>query len=142
EDIIDTANDPKIAVFIAPRAIAGEIIAFKFAPVLLPIPGLVAVNRAQHRRPGPANDSPAPAFRSDFPPFLIDNSWIDAKERERCAAWFCRNCARQRSDQNRACFRLPPRIDNGTTPASDILVIPHPCFWINWFADCSEQAER
>ena len=56
EDIIDAPNDPKIAVFIASRAVAGEIIAFKFAPILLSITGLVAVNAAQHRRPGPAND--------------------------------------------------------------------------------------
>ena len=56
EDVIDTANDPKIAVFIAPRAVASEIIALKFAPVLLPITGLVAINGAQHRWPGPAND--------------------------------------------------------------------------------------
>ena len=51
EDIIDAADDPKITVFIASRAVAGEIVAFVFAPVLFLIALLVAVNRAQHRRP-------------------------------------------------------------------------------------------
>src|SRR4030095_10244463 len=86
EDIIDAPNDPKIAVLIAPGAVAGEIIAFKFAPVLLPIAGLVAVNRAQHRRPGPANDELAAYVRSDFVPFLINNCWVHSKEWERCTA--------------------------------------------------------
>src|SRR5258708_31384565 len=142
EDIIDAPNDPKIAVFIAPRAVAGEIIAFKFAPILLSITDLVAVNSAQHRRPGPANDQLAAYIRSDFPPFLINNSWIDSKEWKCCAARFRCNCARQGSNHDRSCFGLPPRIDNRTTPAADIFVIPHPCFWINWFADGTEQAER
>src|SRR4029077_10570192 len=142
ENIIDTANDPKIAAFIAPRAVAGEIIALKFAPILLSITGLVAVNGAQHRRPWAANDQLAAYIRSDFPPFLINNSWIDSTEWKCCAARFRWNCARQGSNHDRSCFGLPPRIDNRTTPATDIFVIPHPCFWIIWFADGAEQAQR
>jgi hypothetical protein len=46
QDVIDPANDPEIAVFIAARAVSGEIITFKFAPVLLSITRFVAVNRA------------------------------------------------------------------------------------------------
>ena len=94
EDVIDTAYDPKIAIFIASRAVAGEIIALKFAPVLLPITGLIAVNGAQHRWPGPANDQLATYVCSDFVPFLINHNWIDAKEWQRCAAWFRWNRAR------------------------------------------------
>src|ERR1700754_4975320 len=104
EDIIDAPNDPKIAVSIAPRAVAGEIIAFKFAPILPSITGLVAVNGTQHRRPGPAKDQLAAGIRSDFPPFLIHNSWIDSKKWECCAAWFRSNCARQGSNHDRSCF--------------------------------------
>ena len=35
QNVIDAADDPEITIFIAARAVAGEIIAFEFAPVLL-----------------------------------------------------------------------------------------------------------
>src|SRR5205823_14703300 len=56
ENIINAANDPEIAVFIAARAVAGEIIALEFVPVLLPVARLIAVDGAQHCRPRPANN--------------------------------------------------------------------------------------
>src|SRR4030095_8252451 len=75
EDVIDSANDPKITIFIAPRAITGEIIAFKFSPVLFSIAGFVAVDRAQHRRPRPANDQFAADIRGDLLSLFVDYSW-------------------------------------------------------------------
>ncbi len=45
ENVIDTADDPKITVFIASCAVAREIITFEFTPILLAITPLVAVDR-------------------------------------------------------------------------------------------------
>src|SRR5205809_42955 len=56
QNIINTPDDPKITVFIAAPAVAREIITFKFAPVLLSVARIVAVDRAQHRRPWPADN--------------------------------------------------------------------------------------
>ena len=56
ENVINPANDPEIAVFIAARPVSGEVISRELAPILFFIALLVAVNRAQHCRPGPAND--------------------------------------------------------------------------------------
>src|SRR5690349_3028046 len=81
EDIVDASHDPKIAVFVATRAIAGEIIVLKFAPVLLPVTRLVSVNRAQHGWPRLTDDQLAAYVRSDFAPLLINDSWIDTKKR-------------------------------------------------------------
>jgi hypothetical protein len=56
QDVINPANNPEISVFIAARAVAGEIIAFEFTPVLSPVPILVPIDRAQHCGPGAANN--------------------------------------------------------------------------------------
>src|SRR5436190_8327562 len=85
QNIINAADDPKITVFIAARAVACEIIAFKFAPILLSVARIVAVDRTQHRRPWPANNQFAADIRADFLSLLIDDGWVDAKERKRGA---------------------------------------------------------
>jgi hypothetical protein len=48
QNIINAADDPKITVFIASRAVAREIIAFEFAPILLSVARIVAIDRTQH----------------------------------------------------------------------------------------------
>src|SRR6266511_8964 len=85
QNIINAPDDPRITVFIAARAVAREIIAFKFAPILLSVARIVAVDRAQHRRPWPANNQFAADIRADFLSLLVDDGWVDAKERKRDA---------------------------------------------------------
>src|SRR5207248_7256234 len=82
QDIVNAADDPKITVFIAARAVARKIIAFKFAPILLSVAGIVAVDRPQHRRPRPANNQFAADIRADFLSPFIDDARVDAKEGE------------------------------------------------------------
>src|SRR5207248_4503560 len=80
QDIVNAADDPKITIFIAARPVAGKIIAFKFAPILLSVARIVAVDRPQHRRPRPANNQFAADIRADFLSLLIDDGRVDAKE--------------------------------------------------------------
>ena len=56
QDVVDATDDPKISILVPPRAVAREIVPFEFAPVLFFVARLVAVNRAQHRWPGPADN--------------------------------------------------------------------------------------
>src|SRR5205823_4843979 len=137
ENVINAADDPKITVFIAPCAVAREIIAFKFTPVLLAITALVAVDGAQHRRPWATNDQLATDIRSYFMASFIDHCRIDAKERKRRATRFGWSRARQRRNHDRACLSLPPCIDNGTTSPANSFVIPNPRFRIDRFANCA-----
>src|ERR1043166_4304639 len=81
QNIINAPNDPKITVFIAARSVARQIIPFEFAPVLLSVARIIAVDRAQHRRPGPANNQFAANIWADFLSLLIDDGWVDAKKR-------------------------------------------------------------
>src|SRR4249919_2208768 len=112
QNIIDAADDPKITVFVAARAVAREIIAFKFAPILLSVARVVAVDRAQHRRPWPANDQFAADIWADFPSLLIDDGRVDAKERKRAATRLGWYRPRKWSDHDRASLGLPPCIDD------------------------------
>src|SRR6266576_4436959 len=137
QNIINAPDDPKITVFIAARAVACEIIPFEFAPILLSVACIVAVDRAQHRRPWAANNQFAADVRADFLSLLIDNGRVDPKERK-CGAtrlgWYG---AGQRRNHDRSRFGLPPCIDDRTTPAADRFVVPHPCLWIDGLADCA-----
>src|SRR5262245_21126102 len=137
ENIINAANDPVITVFIAARAVAREVIVLEFAPVLLSVARIVAVDRPQHRRPWPANNQFATDIRADFLPFCVDYGRVDTKEREGGAPRLGGCRARKRRDHDRASLCLPPRIDYGTTPAANGFVVPHPCFRIDRFADCA-----
>src|SRR5215470_10950724 len=137
QNIVNAAYDPGITVFIATGAVAREIIVLEFAPVLLSIARIVAVDRAQHRRPRPANNQFAADVRSDFLPLCVDYRRIDAKEWQRSATRLGWCCPRKRSDHDRASFGLPPRIDDGSTSAANRFVVPHPCFRIDRFADCA-----
>src|SRR6266571_5915251 len=79
QNIIDSADDPKISILIATRAITRKIVPFEFAPVLLFVTLLVAVNAAQHCRPRASNDQFSADVRSDFVSFFIDNCRVDPK---------------------------------------------------------------
>src|ERR1044072_3682010 len=50
-NIIDPAHYPKIAVSVAPRAVAREIDAFNLRPILLFVTLVITPDRSQHRRP-------------------------------------------------------------------------------------------
>src|SRR6516165_7837823 len=104
ENVINSADDPEIAVLIATRTVCGEVIAGELAPILFFVALLVAVNCAQHRRPRPAHDEFSTYIRSNFMSLFIDYNWVNAEKRQRCAAGLCCNRTRQWRDQNRSCF--------------------------------------
>src|SRR5581483_6013223 len=96
EHVVDAADDPEISLLIAPRAVAREIISRILAPVLFFVALLVAVNRAQHRRPRFSNDYLPADIRADFFSAKIDNRRMDTEKWKCRAAGFGRNGARQR----------------------------------------------
>src|SRR5437879_13559151 len=90
QNIIDSADDPKISILIATRAITRKVVPFELLPVLLFVALLVAVNGAQHRRPWTSNDQFPANVRSDFTSFFIDNCRVDPQKPQGSDAWFCR----------------------------------------------------
>ena len=141
EDVIDAADDPEIAVLISPRSVAGEIAALDFAPVLLLVTSVVAVNRPQHCWPRFADDELAALIRADLFALIVDHRGIDAKKGKGSRSGFERRGAGQRSDHLHAGFGLPPGIDDRAALAADVLVIPDPRFGIDRLANRAEQAK-
>ena len=95
EDVIDATNDPEVAILVSPRAVAGEIAALDFAPVLLLEPSVVAVNRSQHRWPWFADDELAALIWSDLFALVVDDGGIDAKKGQGSRSGFSRRGAGQ-----------------------------------------------
>src|SRR5580704_9306790 len=56
DDVIDTAHDPEIAVFVFARAVSGEVRTRNLRPVLLHVAIGISVDRSQHSWPGLANN--------------------------------------------------------------------------------------
>ena len=57
QHVVDAAHDPEVAVLVAARAVAGEVEAvLEVLPVGAQVALVVAPDRAQHRRPGLADD--------------------------------------------------------------------------------------
>src|SRR5438477_12232416 len=91
QDVIDSADNPKISVLVPSRSVAGEIVPFELAPVLFLITLLVAVNGAQHRRPGFPDNQLSAHVWPDLPAFFVHDGRINAEEWQRSAARFCGN---------------------------------------------------
>src|ERR1700730_6466258 len=142
QHVVDPTDDPKISVLIAARAVASEIIARVFAPILFLVALLVAIDRPQHRRPWATNNYFPADVRADFLSIWIDNRRIDAEKRQRRTSRLGRNRPRQRRDHDRAGFGLPPSVNDWATPAADRLVVPHPRFGINRLADGAQPVAR
>src|SRR2546428_13576572 len=74
-------------------------------------------------------------------PLPIDNINDDAGQRPRSGSGFRRHGSRNRRNHDGSGFGLPPRVDDRTTIAADVLSIPNPGFRINWLSDRSQQSQ-
>src|SRR5215468_2254148 len=78
---VDTSHDPEITIFIPPCAVTGEVHAWDLAPVLLLVALGIAVNRSEHRWPGPLYDKKSSLVGADGIPVTIDNIGHDSRQR-------------------------------------------------------------
>ena len=142
DDIVDAPQQPEVAVFILFRAVTGEVHSRETAPVLFDVPVGIAINAAQHRRPGfSEHQVPALAGTDGFP-LLIQNLCGDARERSRRRPGFQGRDPRQRRDEDHAGLGLPPGVHDRTPPAPDVLVVPDPGFGIDRFPHGPQQPQR
>ena len=142
ENVVDAADDPEVAVLIAPGAVSGGIEALEFAPVLFPVAGLVAVNGAEHGGPRLADNKLPALIRSHFLAVIVNHGRINAKNGSVAVPGFSGRGARQRADHLHSGFRLPPGVNDRAAASADMIVIPHPCLGIDRFAYRPQQPER
>src|SRR5579872_3840595 len=56
----------------------------------------------------------------DFSCLGIENNWVDAEEGHSCRSWLGFDSTREWSDHDRSGLGLPPSVDDGTLPLSDV----------------------
>src|SRR5205823_1921791 len=90
EHVVNTANDPKISIAIAPCAVSGEIASLKLTPVLFLIAFLVSIDRAQHRWPWLSDDQFPAHICADLFATFVHHCGIDSKKCQCRAPGFAR----------------------------------------------------
>ncbi|OXC78774.1 hypothetical protein BSU04_10245 [Caballeronia sordidicola] len=145
EHIVNAAGDREITrVRVANRAISGEIQgASQFIRVVAFAKALrVAPDGADHRRPGLSDDQHAALPIRDLVAGFIDDSGIYTGQRQRAGTGNERGNARQRRDHVTARFRLPERVEHGTSATANMLRVPVPGARVDGFTDRAEDAQR
>ena len=135
DDIIDASHDPEISVLIFARAVAGEVHAGNLRPVLLHIAVGIAIDGAQHSRPGLLEDQESAGAEGDRLAIHSHNFGNDAGKWSRGRSRLGSNRAGQRRDHDLSGFGLPPCVHYRATIVADDFAIPHPGFGIDRFAD-------
>ena len=141
EDIVHATHHPDVAVFVFPRPVAREITTGDRGEVRVLVALMIAVERAEHRRPRLLHHEQAPLIGTEALALLRDDVGDDAGKWPRAASRFGRRDAGQGRDHDAAGFRLPPRIDDRTTLGTDHSVIPHPRFGVDRLTDRTKQPQ-
>ncbi len=135
QHVIDAAHDPEVAVLVAPGAVAREVDVRDLAPVLGAVPVVVAVDGAEHARPGALDHQVTAVIGRLFVAVDIDHGGLDAEEGEAGRAGLGVVHARQSGDHDAAGFGLPPGVDHRAALAADHAVVPHPRLGVDRLAD-------
>ncbi|CUI64280.1 Uncharacterised protein [Achromobacter xylosoxidans] len=142
QHIVDAAHDPEVAVRIALRAVAGQVVTAQFRREVALLEALrVAPDVADHRRPRALDHQETAIALVDVAAGLIDDGGGDARQRQRARTRLGRGGARQRRDHVAAGLGLPPGVDDGAALAADVLVIPDPGLGVDGFAHRADDAQ-
>src|SRR5258706_9983910 len=104
EHVVHAAQNPEVAVFIALRAITGEVRVLPPAPVDLAVAFVVAPDGAEHPRPW-LRDGEITSPNRHVLPLTIQQRRLDARKRNCSRPRFCGRHPRQRRDHDPARLR-------------------------------------
>src|SRR5262245_34648957 len=139
EHVVDTSQDPEVAVVVPFRPGAREVGVRPLAPVNGAVAFIVSPDRPQHAGPRLRNGEVA-AADLHFLPLAVEQDGLDAGEGNGRGTGLRRRDTGQRGDHDPACFRLPPRVHDGAAATADVLLIPDPRFRIYRFAHRADDA--
>ncbi|MNG07875.1 hypothetical protein D3C84_911960 [compost metagenome] len=138
DHVVDAPGDPVVAVLVAPRAVAGEIVAGIGFEVGVDHPLRIAVDTADLRRPAGFDRQNAAAGAFDFLAHFVEQHRLHPEHRLRGAAGFDPLCAHQRAEHDAAGFGLPPGVNDRATLFADDVEIPIPRFRVDRLTDAAE----
>src|SRR6185295_14354901 len=140
--IVDPPQEPEVALVVALGTVACEVHPREAAPVGLLVPLGVAVDAAKHPRPWSLEDEVAAATERDAVPVTVDHIGLDARERERGTPRFRGGHAGEWRDEDLPGLGLPPRVDDRSATAADVLVIPEPRLGVDRLTHRAEDPQR
>ncbi|MNZ61757.1 hypothetical protein D3C78_798580 [compost metagenome] len=138
DHIVDAPGDPVVAIFIAPRAIAGEVVTGIRLEIGVDHALRVAIDATDLRRPAGFYGQYAAAGAFDFLALLVEQHRLHAEHRLCGATGLDSLGADQRAEHDAAGFGLPPGIDDRATLFAHLMEVPLPRFRIDRFADRTE----
>ena len=145
DNIIGTAGDGDVAVFINNRTVSREVDRFAIFDCITEVGFFealwIAPNGADHARPrfGDAHEPLLAHF--GFGAVGVDHLGFDARQREGGARWLDRGGSGQWADHVSASLSLPPRIDDRAATAPDRFVVPFPSRRIDRLTDGSQNSQ-
>src|SRR6185369_4389803 len=129
-------------VFVALGAVAGEVAPGKSLEVRIDEALVIAEHRTHLAGPAVGDHEIAFGNALERLAFAIDDRGLHAEKRQRGRAWLLVDRTGQRTDEDAAGLRLPPRVDHRAAAVADDAVIPLPRFRIDRLADRAEQPQR
>src|SRR5581483_2704821 len=123
--VVDTTQQPEVAVVVDLAAVAREVAALEARPVRLLVALGIAVDASEHPRPR-AGQREVAAAPFDLVALLVDHLGTDAGQWEGRRAGLEGGGARQRRDHDAAGLGLPPRVDDRAAAGADVLPVPDP----------------
>src|SRR5215216_2027817 len=134
DHIVYTADDPEVAILVALGGVAGGVLARVLGPVLLYIPVGIAIDRAQHRRPGILEDEITFCVIRDRVPLFVHDLCFLPEERTRPRTGLERHCGSWR-DHEHAGLSLPPGIHDRAAFLANHAVVPLPRLRVDRLTD-------
>ncbi len=135
-------EQPEVALLVTLGAVAREVHALEAAPVGGLVALRIAVDAAEHARPGPLQHQVAALPQRHRLARGVDDVGVDAREREGGAAGLGGGDAGQRRDEDMAGLGLPPRVHDRRLAATDVLVVPEPGLRVDGLAHAAQQLQR
>mmetsp|Transcript_39376 Transcript_39376/g.70554 ORF Transcript_39376/g.70554 Transcript_39376/m.70554 type:complete len:438 (-) Transcript_39376:1019-2332(-) len=141
DHVVDAAGDPVVAVLVAPRAVAGEVVSLEHGKVGVFVALLVAVDAADGGGPGLLHAQQPLRRPLQLLALIVQDGGHGAEEGQRRAAGLLLPRRGQRRDHVAARLRLPPSVHNGHDPLPDDLVVPAPGLRVDGLAHGAQHAE-
>ena len=138
-DVVDSAQQPQVAVFVLLRTVAREVRTGETGPVRLLVAFRVAPDPPQHSRPW-LGEKQEPGFAvADRRAVIVNHFSTDPRQRPHGRAGLGGGDPWQRRDHDPAGFGLPPGVDDRAAVAPNVLAIPHPRLRVDGLADRAEK---
>ena len=139
--VVHAAGDPPVAVLVAARAVAGEVLAAEVREIGVDESLVVAVDRAHLAGPAVEQHEIALGRALEDLAVAVHERRPHAGQRQRRGTRLQQRRAGQRRDQDAAGLGLPPGVHDRAAPVADDAVIPLPGFRVDRLADGAEQAQ-